>query len=73
MKTFLSIPTFRSMKYLHGVLLWLLASAILCPIIVHFLCRPEDRVELSLACFFALAVYAPVMAWVYRACSSNQY
>lgn len=73
MKSFLSIPTFRSMKYLHGVLLWLAIDGFTSLLLVRLLIVPDMRGVLAWAVFVALAFIGPVFGFAYRSVSSNQY
>lgn len=70
---FLSIPTFRSMKYLHGVLGWLAASALASCLVPLAYVDPDVRALSQWACFLSLLWLAPIAGLAYRSMSSNQY
>lgn len=70
MKTFLSIPHFRDMHYLHGILIYGSMWVLIVLGVMHFLIMPDHRHDLDTnlvrcALFLAGFYLVPIVALIY--------
>lgn len=71
----MKLPTFLSLKLVHGLLGHVAISAVVSWAIPALLCKGDalDIAFLQWACFLAFLTISPFFAWMYSSVSSNQY